>query len=719
MKKFLWGFWSLLVLVILVVGGCGKSESVDDDFVTNPALTNSSNTPSQIEAFTLSSTANTVVAAPGDVNKIYLIATLKDEQGNGVQNRTVNFTASQGKLGSTSVKTDASGVAKVFLFSTERPAVSYVTATDATSLAFSEKFISFTPGPAAVAKSSIVAAPSTIPADGTTTSTITVTLLDANSTPVADGTPVTLIAPAGTLTKPTATTTSGRAVFTITSATTPQTVTLSTNNLSGLTGSLVMGSGTVGEPANITLSASATHIFVAGVGKTENTNISVSVLDAAGNSINDYNLTANNLKITWISHPWGGEYLTGIDLDGTTINRIDDASTTMFVKTVGGEAILNLQSGHLPGSIEVEVEALDAGGASFDPPVKARLPQIVIASGPPHTIVITHPITNAIVNSGSGVYQMKGSAIVTDRFGNAVPDGTAIHFGLIDSVIAHGFDGATTAANSGLTSATNFSTASIVRNALARNIQTNDRVLISNTGISDRSHYVESARNGTLTTTKLYQETRTSLEYWVGASLLGAHINGCRVWSDGPVSNLHDDCEEYGTGVGFTKLGLVPFWMVYPANLQTIMTGSKPAFDDPALDTRITPLGSAKVILVTSSSDNSTTSLDMRYYFAPVSPFTIEAVPDQISSSQDIVLTVRDGGDTIPVPFIPVTWTFVPPTGAAAGEIDVDVTLPSPLTNLNGQIVATVVISGTGFSEPGTLTFYAEKGKVEVKVYHP
>ena len=718
MKKILWSFWSLLILVALSVGGCGKSDSVDDDLILSDP-TSSGNTTRRVETFTLSSTATTLVAAPGAVNKILLTATVKDENGFGMENQTVNFTASQGSLSSLAAQTDQNGEAKVFLSSTASPAVAYVTATDESSRSFAEQIISFVPGPAAVAKSSIIAEPATIPADGKTTSTITVTLLDTNNIPVRDGTPVTLTTTAGTLAKSTATTTSGRALFTITAAATPQTVELSTDLLSGLAGTMIMGSGTTGAPANIKISVSDPHIFVAGVSKTENTNISVQVLDADGLPINDANLTVNNLKISWISHPWGGEYLTGIDQDGTTINRIDDGSATMSVQTFAGAVTLNLQSGVLPGTIEVEVEALTASGASFVPPVKARLPQVVISYGPPHTIVITHPITNAVENRGGGVYQLKGTAIVTDRFGNAVPDGTPIHFGLIDSVIAHTVDGVTTAGSSALNSATDFSVASIVRNALVRNIQPNDRVLINDTGSSDRSHYVATPGTGILTTTKPYQESRSAREYWVGASLLGAHINGCREWYPEQVANLHDSCKEYGTGEGLTKLGLVPFWMVYPANSQTIMTGTFPA-----LDTRITPLGSAKVILVASSSDNSTATLDMRYYFAPVSPFIIEAAPEQISSSQDIVLTVRDakeedGGDTIPVPFMPVTWSFVPPKGAAPGGINVAVTLSSPLTDLNGQVVATVVVSGTGVTAPGILTFQSEKGKVAIEVYHP
>ena len=492
-----------------------------------------------------------------------------------------------------------------------------------------------------------------------------------------------------------------------------------------------IGSSSTGEPANIMPTVSDTHIFVAGVGKIENTKIYVNVLAADGLPINDANLTANNLKISWVSRPWGGEYLAAIDQDGNTIARIDNFFPSMAVKTVGSAVALNVQSGNLPGTIEVEVEALNASGASYSPPVKARLPQIVISSGPPHTIAITHPLTDAIDNMGGGVYRVKGTAIVTDRFGNAVPDGTAIHFGLIDSVMAHGFNGVTTKDSPDLTDptltpVTFFSAARIVRNGLVRNIQPYDRVLINDTGISDRSHYVASAGNRILTTTKTYQDTQPSLEhplpleYWVGASLLGAHINGCRVWKPEQLSNLHDNCAEYATGEGLTKLGLVPFWMVYPANAQTIMTGTFPA-----LDTRVSPLGSAQVILVASSSDNSTTTLDMRYYFVPASPFTIAAVPDQISASQDIVLTVRDakeedGGDSIPVPFIPVTWSFVPPVTATPGQINVDVILPDPpITDLNGQVVATVVVTGTGVPAPGTLTFYAEKGKVEVKVYHP
>lgn len=55
-----------------------------------------------------------------------------------------------------------------------------------------------------------------------------------------------------------------------------------------------------------------------------------------------------------------------------------------------------------------------------------------------HSIVLTYPITESIENLGGGVYKRIGKAIVTDREGNPVPDGTKVYFNIIDSIFAKG-----------------------------------------------------------------------------------------------------------------------------------------------------------------------------------------------------------------------------------------------------------------------------------------
>lgn len=609
-------------------------------------------TDSRAKTLTLVAKSSTLVA--GINNKTSLIATVLDEAGIAMKGQTVTFSTSQGTLSAASAVTLDSGEATVSLFATASPAVAYVTAESSGFVR--DTIVSFVAGAASTTNSSIIADPATIPADGKSTSTITVTLLDANKIPVADGTSVSLTSNAGTLTSTTATTTSGRATFTLTAATSQQTATLSTTLLSGLTGTIVMGSRTSGEPANIILSVSNSHLFVAGVGKTENTNISVNLLDAAGMPINDSDFTYNNLKVSWVSRPRGGEYLTGIDKDGKTIARIDDATATMSVKTFGGAISLNLQSGILPGSIEIEVEALKADGSSFVPPVKARLPQIVISSGPPHAITLTSPITDAVVNMGGGVYKRKGTAIVTDRYGNSVPDGTVISLGLVDSVIAQGSDGVTSSSGGILTSAqpqttdqvlTTFSMASITRNGLARTIQQNDRVLIANAFADDKSHFVKTINSGTIDTTKAYKKDGSALEYVVGASLLGGNVDGCSVWSPDAITNIHDSCTTYAPGEGKSKQGFVPFWVIYPSDSNHVMIGAIPT-----MDTRYKPLNSARVFLVASSSDDSATAVNEGgFYFAPIAGYTLTAAPAKFTSSGVVSLDLEDGGDKVPVPF--------------------------------------------------------------------
>lgn len=605
----------------------------------------------RLSSLTLTAVGGTTLVANGS-SKTQLDAVALDTNGDGYPNVPITFAASIGSLvdsagaAVTTVNTDANGVATAFLKSTDSPGISLVTATTGGFNAGTE--VSFVPGPAAVAKSTIVAEPNAIPSDGIATTTVTVSLIDANDNPVKDGTSVTLITSAGTITSTNPSTTqSGRAAFTLRSSTTANpSVSLSTPQLAGLTGSVVFGALSDGKPANILLSNSNSHLFVAGVGKTENTNVNVRIVDIDGADIPA--VTYNNLRVAWSTHPRGGEYMSGSNYGGV-VQRIDNDTNSMLVYAGQGGATLFFQAGTLPGVIEVLFEVVDSTGTALSPAVKATLPQLVISSGAPHTVVLTHPVTNSIENLGGGVYRRIGKGLVTDRYGNSVPDGTAIYLGLTDSILATGTTGSTTASASTFTdlspkkadgTLTSFTSVSLVRDGVARPIQNNDRILLLNSEANDKSRHVSSKTATTLTANKNFVNTTGSLNYIVAASLLGGFVQGV------------DAAGNKVTGQAVTKDGVFTFYVTYPANSNSIMTG---CISPPSLDTRVDTAGSAQVYIVAASSDDRATTINGgEFCFAPIAGFTLTATPSILSGGGVASLKVVDGGDTVPLPFIPV-----------------------------------------------------------------
>lgn len=606
----------------------------------------------RLSSLSLNAVGGTSLVANGS-SKTQLDAVALDTNGNGYPNVPITFGASVGTLVDSAgtgitgaVSTDANGVATVFLKSTTSPGVSLVTATTGGFNAGTE--VNFVPGPAATAKSTIVAEPNAIPSDGVATTTVTVSLIDANDNPVQDGTSVTLISSAGTIISPNPTVTqSGRAVFTLKSSYTANpAVSLSTPQLAGLTGSVVFGALSDGKPANILLSNSNSHLFVAGVGKTENTNVNVRIVDIDGADIPAE--TYNNLRVTWSTHPRGGEFMSGSNYAGAS-QRIDNNANSMLVYAGQGGATLFFQAGTLPGVIEVLFEVVDSTGTALSPPVRATLPQLVISSGAPHTVVLTHPVTNSIENLGGGVYRRIGKGLVTDRYGNSVPDGTAIYLGLTDSILATGTTGTTTASSATLTdlsprktdgTLTSFTSASLVRDGVARFIQNNDRILLLNSEANDKSRHVSNRTATTLTANKNYVNTTGSLNYIVAASLLGGFVQGV------------DAAGNKVTGQAVTKDGVFTFYVTYPANSNSIMTG---CISPASIDTRVDTAGSAQVHLVAASSDDRATTINGgEFCFAPIAGFTLTATPSILSGGGIASLKVVDGGDEVPLPFIPV-----------------------------------------------------------------
>ncbi|WP_233010106.1 Ig-like domain-containing protein [Rheinheimera faecalis] len=432
------------------------------------------------------------------------------------------------------------------------------------------------------------------------------------------------------------------------------TVTVYVNGVQTTTTVTIAGTAVEPErpvPASISIAASERAIYVAGVGQMESSTITVRLLTSTGGAAQDAPAGINNVRVSFVTQPNGGELLLGTQASGQLVQN----TKTLDVATSNGVATLTLNSGQLPGVVELTAEALDNTGASYSPAIQTTASILSIASGPAHSIVFSYPIEAGIQNMGNGTYRREGGLLVTDRYGNPVADGTVINLGAIDSVllsnrapqINYGFgssiiDGnASTAANSTVfTDQSNslFQSAVITRNNTNRFIEAQDRVLIFNAQAEDKSRFVAALPNqaNSVTVNKNYLNTETKLEYLIGASLLGMQVAGVDPAKEGLVS-----------GQAVTQDGAASFYLTYPANQDTILTSCISS----GIDTRHSPQGSAQVFVVAEASGSSATTIDDRACFSYISPAVITSGITNISGDTILSLEIKDQG-LVRLPFL-------------------------------------------------------------------
>jgi hypothetical protein len=764
-----------VVKITATVGSVSNYKNIT--YVSQSSSTTTTTSTAEVESITLAS-ANSSVYADGSTT-IKLNATVKDSSGVTLNGKTVTFKATSGTLSASSALSNSKGVASVSLTAPSQTiAKAIITASSNSYNAYTE--IAFIPSVADSSRSSVTANPSTLSADGTSTTTITAILLDANGNPVADGTSVTIYSTSGTITSENPkTTVQGRATFTLTASTETGTGNISISEYSGITGSVNFGAASSGSPRAITITSAASHIFVAGVGQTENTNINLKIVDDAGNPITEstlYSSSFNNVKVTLLSGPAGGEFVAGTNVGGSIVNAT--IATASRVRSQNGLLTLNCKAGSLPGAIQVKVEALAAEGThdgndnaavltdsseswtsdafigmyvynetdkstglitdndgttitatlsggtdnNWDSndvaiiiPATGIASQINISSGPPHTIALSKPSAHSITNMQNGLYCRTGVAVVTDQYGNAVPDGTIINLSLIDSVITEASDGVINAEQTVLTSAgADFDDVSITRDEEARKIRTNDRVLLEGVAVADKSRFIASApsSNNTLTLQAKYLNSDTAKHYIVGSSLLGGFIGG------------GDDCTKLTAGLATTTGGIAPFKVTYPIhnnnsnnNQGRIMVGCMGYTGNTYsnIDTRYAQPSSAQVIVVASSDNNEVTTMTKgTFCFSGISPGKLTAIPDGVSGNgnHNISLYLTDStgdlvvqGEGITIPFSDIYCQSVTYSGTT--EVTINNANNTVTTNANGVGVLQITVPAQDINATITCTSYS------------
>jgi hypothetical protein len=686
--------------------GCGSSDSDSNNGeVTSITISTANNTAAADGITTISINAKITAKGQTSTTSTNTTSSLLGEEAasNPLKGIIIEFSTTSGVLSATNLTTDETGTATIIITAPTQSSTATITAKSGGFSATVE--ISFTSGTPAPGNSSITASPSTLAADGTSTTAVTVTLVDANGNMVADKTKVTLSATTGTISSANPSQTSqGKAVFTITAPETTGTATLSLVEYSSISGSITFGSTSSGTPATILITVTDPSVYVAGVGQSETTNINIQVLDDAGDPIKEnnlYNSDFNNLRVTLVTSINNGEYVAGTNAAGGIVNTSTGA---ILIRTTDGSTTLNFQSGQTSGIIEVKVEALNAAGATL---ATALASQITIASGPAHTVNITSPNNDAITNLGGGQYCRKGTAIVTDQFGNFVPDGTAIYLGLIDSVVAEAHDGQTIQGSSTLNSASvDFSAISITRDGISRGIEENDRIIIENVPASDRNHIVDNIVDANnISSLNSYSTSSTGKQFIIGASLLGGTIGG------------GSSCSNLTPGMATTTQGSAMFWVKYPAhnhnnanNTGTILLGCygyDGSNDYSTVDTRYAQPQSAQSIIVAAVNNAKATNYSKgQFCFAGMSPGTLTSTVKTIASDGlfqiPFELTDNDSdGDGIKLPFMNVSCSYIITTGTFT------LTFPngsSTTTDAYGNAIISVNISGTASGDAAQLT---------------
>ena len=335
-------------------------------------------------------------------------------------------------------------------------------------------------------------------------------------------------------------------------------------------------------------------------------------------------------------------------------------------------------------------------------------------------IAITFPYTDAILKAGAGLYQMKGSAFVTDVDGNTVPDGTEVKFKIIDSIKAQGIidtgssdsiSGAVITDNGatlgdGVT-ATSFDAAYVIRNNAYEFIDTQDQVflvpqvffdpLLPRPGTpagskADMARSVASHTGATLTVTSSYANAYPNATYPTGTT--GYVIGGSHIGVEVAGIDANDVAT---TGIGSTIDGVANFKITYPASPATLGLGCIGA------DPRYLPVGSADVLLMASNSSGSVAVID-EPCLSHIADGTLTPSVTAISGSSEINVLFVDGGDKIPVPFSGIIAT-VDESGGATLTFDGGNKSVTYITDTSGYIASNVTVTGGATGSKATITY--------------
>ncbi len=337
-------------------------------------------TPGAADAAQSSLAASVASVTADGTSGSTLTVTIKDVNDNPITGHAVNLTQGGGSSVITAVDdtTDAAGQAVFTVTNTTAETVTY-TAEDTTAgvTVTQTASVTFNPGAASATQSTLAASVASVTADGTSGSTLTVTIRDVNDNPITGHT-VSLTQGGGSSVIATANSTTdatGQAVFTVTN-TTAETVTYTaedtTDNVAiDQTASVTFTPG-VADAALSTLTASQASVAANGA---DSSTLTVTLKDANGNLI-----TGHTVSLTQGS---GSSVIAAVyettNADGHAVFTVTNARAETVIytaeDTTAGVAIdqtaqvifTRLPSGGSGLTATVSRSVIDLNGTPIDP----------------------------------------------------------------------------------------------------------------------------------------------------------------------------------------------------------------------------------------------------------------------------------------------------------------------------------------------------------------
>ncbi|NOY44783.1 MAG: hypothetical protein GXP50_04950 [Deltaproteobacteria bacterium] len=454
---------------------------------------------------------------------------------------TVTLTATSGSFVPTGPYTTVNGGV----------AVSYVAGTSAGPVVITagaggvSQSASLTLEPGPVASLGISPSLSRIPPDGATPSVLTITAKDAQGNPVDLTVNVNTTLGVLWTDDPTSPVSSvalvnGEGTVNLTAdGNGTATVSASADGLLA-TEDVEVGFTSSGDPANILLSLSQETVSVAGVGEDEVATLNITVVDEGGNPITD---TPNNVTVEIVEGPNGGEEIAGAAL-----------GSSATLSTTNGRVSADFRSGTVPGTVRIKVTV----GT-----LTATSPRITVLAGPPFSVTLGR--SNNIQDNGDGTLSHSYFALVSDQYGNAVADGTAVYFGQVYNDKASGSTGKTQAGTDGFEdSSADFS---------AAGVDAGDTLILLS-GAAKGGYVVESVASSTvLDLFSTLAVTETGISYVVGNQAGGGTLASLTSTTDGkatatmtyPGSLVNDPVWVYAETAGRTVGDAAGYFLAWVA----------------------------------------------------------------------------------------------------------------------------------------------------------
>jgi hypothetical protein len=334
----------LLLVMTALLSSCGQSSSGTDGGESSVKA---------VGSVSVSSGSASLIADSASSTKIRVV--VLDTEGNPKSGTAVNFTTTHGSITAT-VSSDATGIAEATLTATSNLGTTTVTAeaggiVSSTSVAF----VAGPPDQITIEETF----PANLTADGTSQSTVTVTVFDANNNPVQDGETITFQASNGTLNNLTSTTIGGKTSVTYTSP----------NFVPAAGYDVITATATNGKTSSTNITLIGQQIAAIAIG--------TSASSAPADGTSQTSITADITVAGGDSAP-----------DGTTVNFsiISGGGTiTPTATTSGGQAIAILTSPSTPGQAIIRIEA----GGRISETTVTYTPGSVTLTATPNTMLGT------------------------------------------------------------------------------------------------------------------------------------------------------------------------------------------------------------------------------------------------------------------------------------------------------------------------------------------